>query len=447
MSTFRMNRGSRRIALKDVSTAFLQSNKYPDGTTKYVSFKDPLTKQWKYYRQSGPLYGEKSATRRWEDTIAPWYEDIGYDRGDNEPCAFHDDLSDSLVLLYTDDNFMDAEEADIEWTCNQLDDRFMCKDVEMLLPGCELDCLGMQLFQTMEYTGYYLEKYIEKTLEILQMSDLKQTCRTPINKDIDGSSAPLTGDKLKLYPTAIGSFGWMANTCRPDIAYAHSRMSQHLANPTESAWEAVVRCCNYLRGAADLCIAAPMNQPDRDLDARLNDDSSYGWEFYTDSDFAGNTETQNKRRSQSGYVAMLNGAPVLWGSKVSSVAFAHPDINESHADISSGAAEIYAAGNATFEFLHLSYTADEMGIPFPKPILMQVDNKAAIAFSDNSAFKTKLKHIDVRQEWVKTLRNKNIIQTTHVPSKDNLADLFTKILDADTFESLRDRMMKRRHAL
>ena len=447
MSTFRMNRGSRRIALKDVSTAFLQSNKYPDGTTKYVSFKDPLTKQWKYYRQSGPLYGEKSATRRWEDTIAPWYEDIGYDRGDNEPCAFHDDLSDSLVLLYTDDNFMDAEEADIEWTCNQLDDRFMCKDVEMLLPGCELDCLGMQLFQTMEYTGYYLEKYIEKTLEILQMSDLKQTCRTPINKDIDGSSAPLTGDKLKLYPTAIGSFGWMANTCRPDIAYAHSRMSQHLANPTESAWEAVVRCCNYLRGAADLCIAAPMNQPDRDLNARLNDDSSYGWEFYTDSDFAGNTETQNKRRSQSGYVAMLNGAPVLWGSKVSSVAFAHPDINESHADISSGAAEIYAAGNATFEFLHLSYTADEMGIPFPKPILMQVDNKAAIAFSDNSAFKTKLKHIDVRQEWVKTLRNKNIIETTHVPSKDNLADLFTKILDADTFESLRDRMMKRRHAL
>ena len=78
---------------------------------------------------------------------------------------------------------------------------------------------------------------------------------------------------------------------------------------------------------------------------------------------------------------------------------------------------------------------------------MQVDNKAAIAFSDNSAFKTKLKHIDVRQEWVKTLRNKNIIETTHVPSKDNLADLFTKILDADTFESLRDRMMKRRHAL
>ena len=131
---------------------------------------------------------------------------------------------------------------------------------------------------------------------------------------------------------------------------------------------------------------------------------------------------------------MLNGAPVLWGSKVSSVCFAHPDIGEAHADISSGAAEVYAAGNATFEFLHLSYTADEMGIPFPKPFTMQVDNKAAIAFSDNSAFKSKLKHIDVRQEWVQTLRNKSIITPKYVRSEDNLADLFTKILTADIFE-------------
>ena len=63
-----------------------------------------------------------------------------------------------------------------------------------------------------------------------------------------------------------------------------------------------------------------------------------GWEFYCDSDFARNGEEQNKRRSQNGFIATLNGAPVLWGSKVSSVAFAHQDIGEAHADISSGAA-------------------------------------------------------------------------------------------------------------
>ena len=225
-------------------------------------------------------------------------------------------------------------------------------------------------------------------------------------------------------------------------------MSQHLAKPTESAWDAVVRCCDYLRGTTDMCIAAPMYPAECDLfTSEPAPDTNHGWQFYSDSDFAGNSEEQNKRRSQNGFIATLNGSPVLWGSKVSSIAFAHADIGEAHADISSGAAEVYAAGNATFEFLHLSYTADEMGIGFPKPIMMHVDNKAAIAFSDNTAFKTKLKHIDVRQEWVQTLRNKSIIETKHIKSEENLADIFTKILDEATFTRLRDRIMHRRSAL
>ena len=45
MAIFRVNRDTRRIAIKDVSTAFLQSDKYPKGTVKYVCFKHPLTQQ------------------------------------------------------------------------------------------------------------------------------------------------------------------------------------------------------------------------------------------------------------------------------------------------------------------------------------------------------------------------------------------------------------------
>ena len=116
MAIFRMNRGTRRIAIKDVSTAFLQSDKYPEGTVKYVSFKHPVTLEWQYFRQSGPLYGEKSASRRWEDTIAPWYQGQGFVRGENEPCAFLHEIQDILILLWTDDDFIDAEDAEIKWT-------------------------------------------------------------------------------------------------------------------------------------------------------------------------------------------------------------------------------------------------------------------------------------------------------------------------------------------
>ena len=173
-------------------------------------------------------------------------------------------------------------------------------------------------------------------------------------------------------------------------------------------------------------------------------ETDYG-AYFSDSDFAGNSETQNARRSQNGYVALLNGAPVLWASKVSSVAFAHPKIGEAHADVSSAAAEIYAAANATYEFLHISYIAEEAGIDILLPIILQVDNAACEAFINHTAFRTKLKHIDCRQEWVRMIRDKSILKPVHVESALNLADLFTKILDRATFERLRDRMMVRRH--
>ena len=77
--------------------------------------------------------------------------------------------------------------------------------------------------------------------------------------------------------------------------------------------------------------------------------------------------------------------------------FAHPDMEEPHADIASGAAEIYTAANATYSIAALSYSTDEMGTSFPQPIELQMDNSTAEVFVNDTAYKTKLKHIDVRQ--------------------------------------------------
>ena len=179
---------------------------------------------------------------------------------------------------------------------------------------------------------------------------------------------PLPQHQTKLFMTGVGCVGWCVNTVRLDAAFAHSRIAQHMAKPTVGAWKALVHLMKYFRGTTKACIWQPLDVPD----------STHGWRFYCDSDFATNVWEDNKRRSQNGYVAMQGSAPVMWGSKVSSVAFAHPEIGEAHADISSGAAEVYAAANATFEFLHLSYIVDEMhNVDFPKPMVLDMDNSTA----------------------------------------------------------------------
>ena len=84
---------------------------------------------------------------------------------------------------------------------------------------------------------------------------------------------------------------------------------------------------------------------------------------------------------------------------------------------------------------------EEMGMDFPRPFTLQMDNEAARIFCSGSAAKTRLKHIDCRQHFVRTLRDRNIMVAAHVDSKDNLADILTKILPRPTFESLRNRLM------
>jgi len=82
-----------------------------------------------------------------------------------------------------------------------------------------------------------------------------------------------------------------------------------------------------------------------------------------------------------------------------------------------------------------------MGFDFPRPILLQVDNSTAIHFSKGSTRRSKLRHIDARQEWVCALRDEKIAKLIKVDTKENLADLNSKFLDVPTFEKLRGRIM------
>ena len=475
-SLFRYKRGTRRVALQDVRTAFLQSDPYPPGTVKYICFKNPLTLKWEYYRQSAPIYGEASAPKRWEDTIAPFLgteegsekqledlEDLsghlnlislnsdtvepgaGMIRGCNEPCCFLHPTRELLALLYVDDCLADGAEDDIKWLSSKLSRRFDCKDLEWVEPhGPPLDHLGINISQDDKYLYTSMEVYILKCLKTLEWEELR-IVSTPIDEPIDTDSPELSPEMKHKAMTAIGMLGWLSVTVRCDVTFTHSRIAQHQSKLTESVMQALQRCFAYLKGTADLGIRSPLYHDYESNAVSDNVDPKYncGWEFFVDSDFMGNAEIQNKSRSQTGYICMNNGAPVMWASKVTSVAMADKRIGEAHADMSSAAAEVYAAGNASMDFMYLNHVMEEMDIPYPQPYKLQIDNAAAKTFAKNTAGRTKLKHIDARLDWVKTLRNSGISEPVSVPGEVNLGDMLTKILGKSVFLKHRNRCLHR----
>ena len=452
----RPKRGERTLAVKDVSTAFLQSDRYEPGMTKFCSIKDPLTGKWHYYEQLGPIYGEASAPIRWERTLMPWLMEQGFTRGENEKSVLYHPTRDIVLLVYVDDVLADGFLPDIEWIFDLMDKRFECKDADYLTNTTPLDYIGIEIEKDDERIYMHMSKYIRNCVAALQLDDPSSITNPKSKKMVTSQrrygtpiAIPIETEEPRLSPAdhtyflrGLGMMGWLANTARPDVAYAHSRIGQHAATPTQEAKIAVQRVFLYLRDHANLSLSVRIHD-DVEIKKLYSPSQEHEvWKFYTDSDYAGNAETQNKRRSQNGSVFTSNDCPVQWSSKVSSVAFAHPLMKGAHADLSTGAVESYAAGNAAQDLLYFSYIVDECGIKgFPMPMKLLMDNEAARVFCMDTAFKTRMKHIDCRQEWVRTLRDRGIITPVHVPTADNLADLFTKILSEPVFTLLRNRMM------
>jgi len=256
----------------------------------------------------------------------------------------------------------------------------------------------------------------------------------PYNAALDAPEEPLDKQGSKNFLTGLGMVGWLVSCFRADLAYSYSMIAQNMSQPTVKAYEQLRWVARYLKGTTSLSAFSPSS---------LSVDVE--WRFFTDSDQGGDRSQGNKGRSRSGAIATANGFPVMYKSKTTSVAMAHPSIPpEGHADVSSAACEIYAAANATFEFLHLSYIVDEMGKPFPTPIPLEMDNTAAEIFCNNTAANSKLRHIDQRQHWISTLRDHNVVIPVHVSSAENVADLFTKPLTGDTFIRLRNTFLVER---
>ena len=69
----------------------------------------------------------------------------------------------------------------------------------------------------------HLAKYISSTLKLLEFADLKGRA-TPISHEIF-SSKPLDYKLRKKFMTAVGCLGWLVNTSRPNVAFAHSRIA------------------------------------------------------------------------------------------------------------------------------------------------------------------------------------------------------------------------------
>ena len=95
-----------------------------------------------------------------------------------------------------------------------------------------------------------------------------------------------------------------------------------------------------------------------------------------------------------------------------------------------------AISSACQEALWLKQVLCGLGYDFSQPIQMFNDNKSAIEIAHNTSNHSRSKHIDIKHHFIRNLIRDNQVKLDYVSTKENIADLFTKPLNKNLFNTI-----------
>jgi hypothetical protein len=104
--------------------------------------------------------------------------------------------------------------------------------------------------------------------------------------------------------------------------------------------------------------------------------------------------------------------------------------------LSTAEAEYIAADHCCAQLLWMRQTLRDYGYKLTKVPLL-CDNESAIRMADNPVEHSHTKHIAIWYHFLRDHQQKGDIEISYINTKDQLADIFTKPLDEQTFTKLR----------
>ena len=107
---------------------------------------------------------------------------------------------------------------------------------------------------------------------------------------------------------------------------------------------------------------------------------------------------------------------------------------------SSGEAEVYALSEAIRHALHMKYVGEELTIRMPERPVVNCDASAAIGFADCVEGVGRMKHIDLREQWVQQMRLNDTVKVK-CDGTANKADQMTKVLPLNAFKDEEAKLM------
>ena len=418
----------------DISMAYIRAGleEIPANEKRLVAFPGDISKrdasgQRQIYRLTRSLCGLHSSAASWEKMLWGWLEAIGLEQCKIDPALwFRRDERGAItlyVIVWTDDLGWRGTKADCAWFRTAAEKRWGDVRAEPLS-----HLLGLKIHTNARgYHGMSSQSYVEKLVEKEGLTDAK-ACATPlppstrITKDDRLAEGECDPQLQKVFQKTLGCLNYLSTWSCPQIAYYCSALSSVASGPAPHHLKWARRVVKYLKGSKDLGLQ--WDDPSQLKKKGINVVAKDRLEIWTDASFAG----EGGYTSQSGFVAVLNGAPVHWSST-----------KQSFPALSSTEAEIIAAGNALRYTLHLKMLLEAMGRP-QGAVRFNIDAENCIRFMKRDKITPRNHHIGTRYMRMRHHVGKDI-DIAFCSTTEMVADLHTKCTEEKQFHELTARIM------
>ena len=108
--------------------------------------------------------------------------------------------------------------------------------------------------------------------------------------------------------------------------------------------------------------------------------------------------------------------------------------------LSKAEAEYVAVASCCTQLLWMMQTLQDFQIKCTPPIPIKCDNTSAISISKNHVMHSKTKNIPIKYHFLREQVLEKKVKLEYVPSKEQVADIFTKPLPREAFEYLRQKL-------
>lgn len=403
------NQHRLKVHQLDVKTAFLNGKLQEDF---YMALPEGLQVESDFVcRLNRALYGLKQASRAWNERFHQFVIKLKFRRSENDRCLYvrEENGEKVFLILYVDDILIACHDSNIILELKQQ----MMKEFEMSNLGEVSYFLGMHIERDIEkrYMKITQRSYLESLLRRFRMEDCK-VVGTPMECHLKLKKGTEADKTCNPYRELIGCIAYVAQTSRVDLCAAVNLLSQYQSCPTDEHWSYLKRILRYIKGTLDVGLEFKGGETEEAV------------VVYSDADWGNDI---SDRRSISGYIIRVFGGTVAWLTR-----------KQQTVALSSTEAEFVALCTAACEGVWIRRLLEDLGVFVKGAVRYLEDNQSCIRVAEEPRDSRRMKHVDIKFNFIRELVQDGQIAIEFIPSDLQLADIMTKGLPPMAFRRLRD---------